>query len=462
MSAVPISLAQSRRENFLAILCALVRFAVCCYRAVHQAVTVDEATTYNRFVSGPWNKLFGRYDANNHVLSSLMIKITVTFGGLSPFKLRLPSLIAGFFITVGVFWLLKQVDSWIFRWTAFALFCLYPMLLDFSIAARGYSISLAFFVWALYFTGKQRYRLAGILLGLSIGANLAIVFPTLALFCIVFFLEKKKELILNLVVPALLLGGLINGHSLWKAHRGDFYIGYPELREAVISFVYTSLHAHRSHSGILGDRDMASWIALFGLPLFGLLAAGITRERRRLIPLLIIVITTIGLICARWMFGLNYPADRTCLYFVILLALAWAMAGDSLKIPWLRGLWLVPAILLLIQFSTQLQTRYFQFWVSETDNGEIASLIQEASRGKPENSMRVSTTWIHQPSLEFYRRYLHIAALQPIERLEPTPLTGFDFYVLSGGDLDRVKETNLRTVFADRDIEIILAEPGSF
>jgi hypothetical protein len=459
MSVAHNSLAQSRRENYLAIFCALVRLAVCCYRAVHQAVTVDEATTYNRFVSGPWNKIFGRYDANNHILSSLLIKITVTFGGLSPFKLRLPSLIAGFFLTIGVFWLLEQVESRTFRWTAFALFCLYPMLLDFSIAARGYSISLAFFVWALYFTGKQRYRLAGILLGFSIGANLATLFPILALFCIVFFIEENKKFILNLVAPALLIGGPIDGHSLWKAHRDDFYIGYPELREAVISFVSTSLHANQFHTGILGEGDAATRIALFGLPLFGLLAAAITRERRRLIPLLIIFITLIGLISARWLFGLNYPADRTCLYFVILLAVAWAIAGDLLKTPWLRALWLVPGILLLIQFSTQVQTRYFQFWSWEADNQEIADLIQQGSIGKPANSMRISTTWIHQPSLEFYRRYLHIAALQPVERLEPTPLSGFDFYVLSGADLDRVKETNLRTVFADRDLDIILAEP---
>jgi hypothetical protein len=149
-----------RLESILAILCAVARLAVCCYRAVHQSIIVDEATTYNRFISGPWLKLFGRYDANNHILSSIMVKLSVTLGGLSPFKLRLPSLIAGFFLTVGVFWLLRRIEFWPLRWAAFALVCLHPLLLDFSIAARGYSLSLAFFVWALYFCMEKRYLAA--------------------------------------------------------------------------------------------------------------------------------------------------------------------------------------------------------------------------------------------------------------------------------------------------------------
>jgi hypothetical protein len=448
-----------RREDLLAIACAVLRFAVCCYRAAHQAIIVDEATTYNKFVSGPWRKLFGRYDANNHILSSVLIKFTVTIGGLSEFKLRLPSLLAGFFLTLGVFWLLKRVESRAIRWAAFALFCLHPGLLDFSIAARGYSLSLAFFVWALYFCLERRYLLAGALLGLSMGANLAILFPVLALFAVVTVFERRPKPILSLVFPALLLGALVNYPSLRRSHREDFYIGYPEFRYAVTSFVFTSLHARPEHHGILGDRTAAERIGMFGLPLFLVLAGGaafFAKNRRQLIPILTFAITIFGLVVARWLFGLNYPADRTCLYFVILAIVAWAYAGDIFKN---KAIWLLPSVLLLIQFSTQLQMRYFQFWRVEADDKIIAGLIQQASAGKPDNSMAISTGWMHQPTFEFYRRYLHMTAVKPVERLEPTPLTGFDFYVLSWGDVDRAKETDLRTVFADPEIEIILAEP---
>jgi hypothetical protein len=427
------------RENILAIACALLRFAVCCWRAAHQAITVDEATTYNQFVSGPWLKLSGPFDANNHILSSLLIKLSINVGGLSPFTLRFPSLIAGFFLTLGVFWALKRVQSPVIRWTVFALFCLHPVLFDFSIAARGYSLSLALFVWALYFCFDRRYLRAGFLLGLSIGANLSMLFPVLAMLAVVALLERKIPL--NLIVPALLVGGLIDGHSLRYATPRSFYAGYPDLHAAVTSYVFTSLHARPEQEGILGGRIEADRMGMFGLPLCGLLLAAAAlkaRDRRQLIPFLTLAITVLGLMLAHRLFGVNYPADRTCLYLVILGAFAWAIGADSFRRRWAQALWLVPVILLSIQFATQLQTRYFEFWQEQADDQDIAEQIRQACAGKPDNSMTVSTTWLHQPSLEFYRRCFHISALKPVERLEPTPLTGFDFYVLSGSDLERV------------------------
>jgi 4-amino-4-deoxy-L-arabinose transferase-like glycosyltransferase len=449
----------SRFEYFLAIVCALVRFAVCCWRAAHQAIIVDEATTYNIYVSGPWRKLFGRYDANNHILSSILIKLAVTLGGLSEFKLRLPSLIAGFFLTLGVFWLLKQVESRALRWAAFAAICLCPFLLDFSIAARGYGLSLAFFVWALYFCLERRYLPAGILLGLSIGANLAILFPVLALFVAMAVFERKP--LLYLVLPALLVGALINGPSLRRAHREDFYIGYPEFRTAAISFVATTLYAMPERSGILGVRGVAILrLVDYGLPVSILLVAAasfFTKDRRKLLPYLIFCITLLGLILARRLFGVNYPADRTCLYLIILGITAWAIAADGFQNKMVQALWLLPLLVLIVQFSTQLTTRYFEFWRVEADDKQIAHLIQRECLGRPDNSLTLSSSWMHQPTMEFYRRYLLISALKPVQRFDPTPLTGFDFYVLSWGDYYHGRQLPLRTLLSDPDIEVMLA-----
>jgi 4-amino-4-deoxy-L-arabinose transferase-like glycosyltransferase len=452
--------ARYRLESIFAIACALARFAVCCYRAVHQAIVVDEATSYNKFVSGPWRKLFGRYDANNHTLSSIFIKSSVTLGGLSEFTLRLPSMIAGFFLVLGVFWLMKRVESWPLRWSAFAVVCTCPILLDFSIMARGYSLSLAFFLWALYFSIERRYLPSGFLLGLSIASNLTILFPVLALLVVAALLERRIKPLLNLAVPALLLAALITGPSLRRAHREDFYIGYPEFHHAVISFIATTFYA-TDHIGILGIRGVAIVnFVNFGLPLFFLLVAAAcarTKNQRQLIPFVTLVIAFIGIILAHWFIGLNYPADRTCLYFIVLAAVSWAIAGDAFKNRLIQALWILPLIVLVIQFSTQLQTRFFEFWHVEQDDKLIAGLIQQATIGKPENSVTLSASWMHQPSLEFYRQYLHIAALKPVERFDPTPLTGFDFYLLSWGDVDRAKDTSLRTIFADPDAQVILA-----
>jgi hypothetical protein len=442
-------------ESILAALCALLRFAVCCYRGVHQAVTVDEATTYNEFASGTWLKLFGRYDANNHLLNSILIKVTVGSSHVSPFTLRLPSLLAGLALTLGMFALLRNVESRAFRWSAFALFCLHPLLFDFSIAARGYSLSLAFFAWGLYFAWERRYLVAGVLLGLAVTANITIVFPVLALFVIVLGFERRA--FLPLVLPALFIGFSLNYPSLSTARRTDFYIGFSHLRDALVAFVLQSLHAGR-HS-LIGEGNHSVLIAICGLPLFAILVALAsfrTDNRRKLIPFLILSLTFIGLVAANWLFGVNYPAERTCLYFMILGPLSWAIAGDVLKSRFAQAIWILPALVIVAQFGSQLQTRYFQLWRNDVHDNEIARLIQEASAGKPDNSVTVSTTWLQQPSLEFYRQCWHIKALKPVQRLEPTPLEGFDFYVLSLGDFKYAKGSHRSILLVDKAVPIIL------
>jgi hypothetical protein len=294
------------------------------------------------------------------------------------------------------------------------------------------------------------------------GANLAIVFPVLALLLIVTVFERRPKPVLILIVPTLLLGAAIDGPSLRRAHRGDVYIGYSDYRTAAISFVATALYAMPDHRGILGERGVAIVrLVDFGLPLFLVVVAAASvkvQNRWKLLPFATLAVALLGLALAHWWFGLKYPADRTCMYFIILGPISWAIAGDAFQSRMAQALWALPLLVLIIQFSTQLQTRYFEFWRVEADDKTIAGLIQRASEGKPEGSLALSTSWMHQPTMEFYRRYLRISALKPVERLEPTPLTGFDFYLLSWGDFYRGQASPLHIVFTDPPFEVMLAE----
>src|SRR5215831_16894270 len=111
-------------EQILAITVALARLAVCWYRATHQSLVDDEAFTFNEYVRGPWSSIWRHhYDANNHVLYSILAKASVRVLGLSELTLRLPSLLAGFFLVLGVFWLLQRTRSVAIRWVAFLIVC---------------------------------------------------------------------------------------------------------------------------------------------------------------------------------------------------------------------------------------------------------------------------------------------------------------------------------------------------
>ena len=53
------------------------------YRARTQSITYDEAVTYDAFVVGPMSHAFTGYNANNHVLFTILAKLTTGAIGTS-------------------------------------------------------------------------------------------------------------------------------------------------------------------------------------------------------------------------------------------------------------------------------------------------------------------------------------------------------------------------------------------
>src|SRR5579862_576262 len=242
-----------------AILFALARTAVCAYRAAQQSLTIDEAFSYNDFISGPWSRMWGRYDANNHILYSILAKLSVRAFHLSEFALRLPSLLAGLFLVLGIYWVLEAAGtSPMVRWVAFIALSLHPLMLELSIAARGYSLGLALLVWAIYFFMKGRDVLPGVLLGLGIAANLTIAYPAAGLVLCPLFLRPstggnrlRSSLVLG--AAAVAVSGTICIGALSKATANNFYAGEPDVRVALLSIIDASIRGYQTHVGLFGN-----------------------------------------------------------------------------------------------------------------------------------------------------------------------------------------------------------------
>src|SRR6266404_6914894 len=136
-------------RNSTWLVLALVAMNV--YRAWTQPITTDEAFTYNLYIDGPAEKIFTYYDANNHVLHTVLCRVSVKLFGLSEFTMRIPSLLGGLFYLITTLRLCRYVfgDGW-FSLLSLALLSMSPAVLDYMSAARGYGLALAFFFWALY------------------------------------------------------------------------------------------------------------------------------------------------------------------------------------------------------------------------------------------------------------------------------------------------------------------------
>src|ERR1035438_9114729 len=89
--------------SFLAILILIALSATNIYRAKTQSITCDEANSYELWTSQPLSRMFVAYDPSNHVLQTLLSKISVAIFGVSEFTLRLPTLLAGFLYFIAVY-----------------------------------------------------------------------------------------------------------------------------------------------------------------------------------------------------------------------------------------------------------------------------------------------------------------------------------------------------------------------
>jgi hypothetical protein len=174
------------------LLAALV--ATTAYRAATQAISHDEGVMFEWFQAGPWSQLFGSPFGNHHPLTVLFSRVAIGIFGLSEFSQRLPSVLGAvlyFYVVFRICALLLGEGALFLLGVAFL--SLNPFLLDYLCLARGYSLGLAFFLYAMYRLmvylsatrgAENPNRLlnqAGIAMGLSIGCNVIMIFPAGAL-----------------------------------------------------------------------------------------------------------------------------------------------------------------------------------------------------------------------------------------------------------------------------------------
>jgi len=413
--------------KWAAISLLMFLFGVNVYRAVTQSLTIDEAYTYNRFLSTDLRVALTEYDANNHVLYTLLAKPAVKLFGEREWVVRLPGVLAGLLYFVVVYLLARFLfgEGWLF-FLAVAAMSLNPYVLDFLSCARGYGMGIALWLLGLYWMWNGRSTRAGVAFGLAAAANLTLLFPIVALMALQ--LRKPFEFIDRLALPAVATAFVVLVIPISHMQPGSFYVGSETAWRGILTVTMMSV-----------GQDWMRQVSGVAIGLVIVIAAVAWRGRDEQLRLLVASfgIMWIVLVAARYLANLKYPELRTGLYLIPFFTLLCLLA--------LRGrhwLFAAPLFVMIAFYLGQWRISYYGEWAFDSATKQVAELLRR------EKCMTVGASWELLQTLQYYH----------VPQLNREPDGDFTCFVLLPSSRDLVARRHLRVIWQDPLSEVVVAE----
>jgi hypothetical protein len=426
-------------------------FALSVFRAATADITPSEAWNYTRYILPTWHDSLLHYEPNNHVLNTFLTRISTAVLGRKEIALRLPGLLAGLLYAWAVWRLGRRLFSgWAFT-AAVALLMLNPLVVDALSEARGYGMAMACWLWGLEMflqageeltPGKLNQAAAAGALGVS--ACLSFIVPVLAL-GLAATLMLQRRMARDFWLPLLVFLFVLLAVPLNRVLLSDFAVGATSLRQTLAGLTAASLAALPFPAGVVaGFVRVGAALLVAAAAVFALL-------RRQDEPLLVLSASTalIGgvllLLAHRWIKA-PFPQDGA-IYFIPVLTLS----GLSLLRRFPRIV-LALAVPFLLIYAAELPVGPYR----EARASAGSRAIAKALRSEAGTSLvRVAVSPELETVLDYYRARYRQANWQTLDAKPGT--SGYDFYVLAGGDAPVVERLHLRVV--DRVPGILLAAP---
>ncbi|MBE0648855.1 MAG: hypothetical protein IH596_13880 [Bacteroidales bacterium] len=353
-------------------------------RAIYVPLVHDEIATFHYYIQiGKFLPYSSHWDANNHILNSAISALFYRIFGLSPLVIRLANLIFFPLFCLYVWKSGKFFTRPVVRWAFFISLLMSHGLLEFFSLSRGYGISMALLMPALYYLIRmsEHYsarRLVSVILwgAFATLANLSL-FNTYLLLIIYLFLFSwfsgqlptlrkrivSTSLITLIGIPFLVFFAMISFE--FKA-KGLLYTGGGNgIWEDTVKTLFSRLFS----------TDNSYLLILVGVLFLLIVAAGIARlikEKNLFSPKLVFTLfltgNLVGALLLHLVFQVNYPENRVALFLFPLFVGALCFAADDLprllhsKVALII---LLPALLIPFHFITHLNLTHAGFYIED-------------------------------------------------------------------------------------------------
>ena len=431
--------------KYLFLLTSSLVFFVVALRSYLVPFNHDETATFFYFIqSGKYMPFHSAIDANNHVLNSLLGNVCFHLFGSSPFSLRIPNLIALIILMLATYKISKFLNQFGSKVVLMAGLLLSFHWLSFFSACRGYGLSMALLMMGIAFMldyinnteNKSAFIFSIVFWQLAISANLILIIVVLLLSGITFIIQiSNKKLINPLVIVTWLLHFAAIFYwlsfSFYLQEKGALYYG-----EGTDYWKVTFVSLIQLLVGNYSFFIKCSLITVIISIIFGwfflhkkdLLNGKIQLQRPSFSILFFVILNALvlGFYLMNKILGVNYPEDRTGLFFYVFFVLLLSFTLDKSSVTINSIIGYVIAALFFIHFLANLNFRKHSLNVYETMPEHFyTTLLNEQSKSKE----RI-TIGGHRVRELFYGfiNYRHGGLLNPADPTEVMQMN-CDYYI---------------------------------
>lgn len=388
----------SRRDVILFSALALALWVYLILRAVYVPLVHDEIATFFHYIHRKEFLPFrSHWDANNHFLNTALSTFFYSVFGPTPWALRMGSLLSFpvyAFFTWKLSRLLRQPLT---RYALWAALLFAHSLVEFMALTRGYGMSMAFLLGAVYYTARYMQTMRfGALAGafamtaLALAANLTLTNTTLLLTALllgVTLLGKPRSKLVILVFILAAFGSLLAGASrvaFEMKKLGLLYYGSPEgFWPVTVKSLAKLLAARPSALVAYAGAALFAWTLGAGLWFALRTRLGEWRKQPAILLLLLLAGNLAGTVALHYLLGVNYPEDRTGMYFYYFLVLAAVFVADALALSWrsLAPVMMVPLLLLPVHFASRVNLTHTAYWSYEHYDETVYNAVRQNETG---------------------------------------------------------------------------------
>jgi len=371
--------------KYLFLLTSVLVFFVVALRSYLVPFNHDETATFFYFIqSGKYMPFHSAIDANNHVLNSLLGNVCFHLFGSSPFSLRIPNLIALIILMLANYKISKFLNQFGSKVLLMAGLLLSFHWLSFFSACRGYGLSMALLMMGIAFIidyinnteNKSAFIFSIVFWQLAISANLILIIVVLLLSGITFIIQIiNKKLINPLVIGTWFLHFAVIFYwlsfSFYLQENGALYYGegtdYWDVTFASLIQLLVGNYNVFIKWTVL-TIIISIIFAWFFLLKKDLLNAKIQLKRPSFSILFFVILSALvlGFYLMNKILGVNYPEDRTGLFFYIFFVLLLSFTLDKFSVKLNAIIGFIITVLFFVHFLVNLNFRKHSLNVYET------------------------------------------------------------------------------------------------